>query len=123
MITVPRREDHGAPRGGGGAGDRLARLHTLGELAEVAGDDEQRVVDPHAEPDHRRQGRRRSGHIHGVAEEGDYAQAHGEAQDRGEDGDPHRDGGAEGEQQDDDGRRSPTTSETWVDGLDTFWPR
>ena len=47
-------EDDGArqwrPRG-----DRLPQLHSFGELGFVAGDDEQGVVDPDSEADHRRQ--------------------------------------------------------------------
>ncbi len=77
------------------------------EIVAVAGHDEQRVVDSHPEPNHGREGGRRGRHLHAVAEEGDDAEAHGKAKDRGEDGDTHRDGRAEREQQDEHGRREP----------------
>jgi len=56
MITVPPGKDYGAH--GGRAGDRLARPHAIRELATVAGEYKQGVIDANTQPDHRRQGRR-----------------------------------------------------------------
>ena len=56
MITVPPGKDYGAR--GGRAGDRLARPHAIRELATVAGEYKQGVIDANTQPDHRRQGRR-----------------------------------------------------------------
>ena len=54
----PSGKDYGAPGGSGGAGDRLARVHAFRELATVAGDYKQGVIDANTKSDHRRQGRR-----------------------------------------------------------------
>src|SRR5829696_5293891 len=52
----PCGKDYCAPGGSGGPGDRLARLHAFRELAAVAGNYEQGVIDTNTQPDHRRQG-------------------------------------------------------------------
>ncbi len=94
-------EDDGAAGGRGGAGDRLAQLHPFGELQFVAGDDEQRVVDPDPEPDHRRQGRGDARHLDHVLEQADDRERAGEADHGGDDRQHHRRRRAEGEEQDD----------------------
>ena len=90
--------------------------------APVPGDYEERVVDPDAEADHRRQRRRGGRDLGDVADQRDDRQADDEADDRGDDRHPHRHDRAEREQQDDDrharGRRPPMC----VSGLETFWP-
>ena len=50
------------------------------ELQFVAGDDEQRVVDPDAEPDHRRQGRGDARHLDHVLQQADDRERAGEAE-------------------------------------------
>ena len=102
------REDHGAARGRVGAGYRLADLHLVVlQLVSVPGDDEQAVVDAHAQADHGRQGRRRRRHLHDLAEDADDAQAGDERDDRREDRHPHGHEGPEGEEEDDDRGREP----------------
>ena len=44
---------HGETRGGHGSACRLFDLETVGEELTVPGDQEQRVIDAHTEPDHR----------------------------------------------------------------------
>ena len=77
------------------------RRHALAQLRAVAGDDEERVVDPDAEPDHRREGRGDRGDLDQVPEQADEREAAGEAEDRRRDREAHRDDGPEGEEQDD----------------------
>jgi hypothetical protein len=75
----------------------------------VAGDDEQRVVDAHADADHCRD---LTGEVRCVDErgpEGDGGERDEDARDRGDDRESHRDDRAEGEQQDHD--RSEETDE------------
>ena len=100
-------EDDGAAGRRGRAGDRLLHLHPVFQLQFVAGDDEQRVVDPDPEPDHRRQGQRDPGDLDHVLEQTDDRERAGEPEHRGEDRHHHRRRGAEGEEQDDDRRRDP----------------
>jgi hypothetical protein len=100
MITVPPGEFDGATRCCGGPSDRLAQLHAFGELAAVAGHYEQGVIDPYPQTDHRCQSRRGRRHIHFVAEQSDDAHPGDQPQDRGNDRKPHRNGSAEGEQED-----------------------
>ena len=67
MITVPAANTTAPPDVAVARATDSRGSIPCGELAEVAGYDEQRVVDPHPEPDHGRQGRRRGRHLHGVA--------------------------------------------------------
>jgi hypothetical protein len=99
------REDDRAARRGGGSRDRLAHLHAVLELELVAGDDEQRVVDPDAEADHRRQRRRDARHLDDVAEQLDDRQRRDQPEHRRHDRQDHRRDRAEGEHQDHDRRR------------------
>jgi hypothetical protein len=80
-------------------------LHAGSALRLVAGHDEQRVVDPHAEPDHRRERRRHRRHLGEVADQRDDREPADEAGYRGHDREPHRHDRAEREEQDDDGHR------------------
>ena len=96
---APREHDRG-PRGGDRGGDRVVGLETLGSLGAVAHDEEQRVVDPDPEADHRRQRRRDRRHLGHVAEQADQRQADHQP-DRGrDDRQPHRDERPEGEGED-----------------------
>ena len=99
----PSEDDR--PAGGGrGARHRLLHLHALAQLELVTGDQEQRVVDAHAQPDHGRERRPDRGDLDGVAEQADDRQGDGEAEHGGCDRQRHRSGGPEGEQQDHHGR-------------------
>ena len=99
------------------------RRHPGAPLRLVAGDDEQRVVDADAEPDHRRERRRDGRDLGDLADQRDDRQAADEPDDRGDDRQPHRDDGAEREQQDDAPPCArPTTSLECVSGLETFCP-
>src|SRR6202012_4903699 len=98
------REEHGAPGGGDGTDRRLLRLIAFVEVVAEAGDDEERVVDPDPEPDHRRQDRREAGRVDYRGAERDQAEPDPEREQRGDDRQPHRHHRAEGEKQDDDRR-------------------
>src|SRR5205823_3292867 len=69
-----------------------------------AGDDEQGVVDPDADADHRRERRREARHGDEAGEDGDYQDARAEAEEGGQDWHPHCDDGPEGDNEDYDGR-------------------
>ena len=73
----------------------------------VARDDEERVVDPDTETDHRRKLRRELRHHHDVREDADDGEPACDARDRGEDRQPHREDRTERDQEDDDGREQP----------------
>ena len=75
-------------------------------LAE-AREDEQRVVDPDAEPDHRGELGGEVGRVDDVREQRDHAEAGAEAEQRGDDRQAHRDQRAERQQQHDDRREQP----------------
>ena len=101
-----QRDDHGDPgeqHGAAGGVDRGDRrrplLEALVEAVAEAGDDEERVVDPDAEADHRRQDRGEVRGVEDVGAEGDEAEPDAEREQRGEDRQAHRDHRAEGDQQ------------------------
>ena len=99
------REHDRRPRGRHGAGDRLPELHARLQLVFVTCDEEEGVVDPDAEPDHRRERRADGGDVEDVAEQADERQGDREPDDRGHDRHAHRDEAAEGEREDDHRRR------------------
>ena len=66
----------------------------------VAGDDEEHVVDPDADADHRGHLRREVGHLEHVGQQRDEAQADAEADDRDEDRQAHGQQRAEADEQD-----------------------
>ena len=105
MITVVPAKRTARPGGVDGADRRLVRLVAFVEVVAEAGDDEERVVDPDPEPDHRRQDRREVRRVEDPGPERDQAEADPEREQRGDDRQPHRDHRAEGEQQDDDRRQ------------------
>src|SRR4051812_27270594 len=74
-VPTPRPRDHARTASRGRrARDRLAHLHPVLQLQLVAGDDEQRVVDPDAEADHRRKRGGDAGHVDDVTEQLDDGQ-------------------------------------------------
>jgi hypothetical protein len=78
-------------------------LDAAGHLVAVLGDQEQRVVDAHAQADHGRQGRPDRGDAQEVAEQPDEAERRGQAEHGGDDGHAHRHQAAEGQGQDQHG--------------------
>ncbi len=90
-----------------GACDRLADLHAATDLVEVAHDEEEGVVDPDAQPDHRGERRRDARHLDDVAEEADQAEARRERDDRDDDRHAHRDDRPEREREDEHRRDDP----------------
>ncbi len=101
MTTVKPAKTTAPPAVAVARADRLAQLHPFRHLQFVAGDDEQRVVDPDPEPDHRRQGRGDPRDLDRVLEQADDRERAGEADHGGDDRQHHRRRGAEGEEQDD----------------------
>ena len=96
-------EQHGLAGGGDGGAGGVLDAHALVEVLAVPGDDEQRVVDAHAEADH---GAEDQGELRDVQEGGEHADAGGadeDAEQRRHDREPHRHHRAEGDQQHDDG--------------------
>ena len=77
------------------------------ESLPVAGDDEQRVVDADAEPDHDPEERREVGDVEDVAEDDDEAHPGPDAAEGDGDREAHGEDGAEGEDQYDDGEGEP----------------
>ena len=94
-------EHDGLPRGGGRQADRVQRVHALVQVLPVARDDEQGVVDPDAQPDHRRQDRGELRHGRERRQDQGEAGPRGEADHGRRDRQSHRDHGAERDQQDD----------------------
>ena len=105
-----QRDDDGDPgeqdrpsRGVEGDGDRLAHRVTGVQLLAVAGDDQERVVDADAEPDHDAEEGGEVGDRHHVAQQGDEGGADADAEEGDADGQPHGQHRAEGDDEDDDG--------------------
>ena len=94
------REHDRAAGGGHREGDRLVHLDALVHLAPVAVDQEQRVVDPHAEADHRGEGGRDVGHPDHVAHQADAHQPDDQADHGRDDRHAHRHDRPEREAQD-----------------------
>jgi hypothetical protein len=90
-------EQHRAAGGRDRARDRLVRLHPARERVAVRRDDEERVVDPDAEAEHDRERRRGRRHLGHVTEQRDAGQADDDADQRGQNRQPHRDERAERE--------------------------
>ena len=105
MITVIPAKSTARPAVSTASIAAVARLQPLVEAVAEAGEDEQRVVDADAEPDHRRQLRRELGGVEDVGAERDQAEADAEREQRGDDRQPHRHHRAEGDQQDHDRRQ------------------
>ena len=84
-----------------------SRLLSLGEAAAEPGDDEQRVVDADAEPDHRRSGRSPIRDVDDPAQDLTERESGAEAEHGGDQWKPHRHRRPEDEQQDDGRRDQP----------------
>ena len=97
------REDDRGPGRPHGPGDRVVELHTFAQLVAVPADEEERIVDADAEPDHRRERRGDRRNAGDVAEQPDQGQAGGQADDCGHDRHAHGDEGTEREREDDHG--------------------
>ena len=88
-------------------GDGVLLPPVVPEHLPISGDDEERVVDADADPDHRAERQRQARHVHAGPEDVDHRETHAEAHDGREQRQPHRDHAAEGQQQDDDGGDEP----------------
>ena len=97
-------EEHGAPGGRARLGGGVARREAVVQQLSEAGDDEERVVDPDTEPDHRDEDRRDRVDVGQAREDEEQEERRGERRDRQEDRDHHRHEGAEDDEQDDDRR-------------------
>jgi hypothetical protein len=94
----PRERDHHrgagkhdrAARGRDSARHRLLRVEAVGELLAVAGDDEQRVVDPDRQSQHQRQRRGDRAQLDDPGQPLDRRQSDRDADDRGEQRQPSR---------------------------------
>jgi hypothetical protein len=100
----PAGEQHGPARGPGRLGHRPLGAAALGERAPVAGDDEQRVVDAHADADHRGQHRAPVGDVEEPGHQHGQAGADPQAAEGEHDGDAGGQRGAEGGEQDEQGQ-------------------
>ena len=100
-------EHHGAARGVERLHDRLLALEPAQHALSVAGDDEQRVVDPDPEPDQHRELARERGHPDHVREQADERDAGPEREAGGEQRQQHRRQRPEHEQQHDAGGGEP----------------
>ena len=94
-------EDDGLAGGGDRAGRRLFDRQAVGEVAPVAGDEEQRVVDPDSQADHAREDGCPAGNVHEIGEEPHRADSDGDAEERDADRQAHGDDRAERKQEDD----------------------
>src|SRR5215208_7111382 len=98
----PGEDDRGAG-GRRGARNRLTHVHAVLQVQLVAGDDEERVVDPDAQPDHRGERGGDARHVDDVSEQLDHRQRRDQPEHRGRDRQDHRGDGAEREHEDHDG--------------------
>ena len=98
------REQHRATRRVDGRCGRVDRLHARVQALAVPRDDEQRVVDPDAESDHRGELRREVRHRLHVADQHGERDTSAQPEQRGDDREAHREDGTERDQQDDDRR-------------------
>jgi hypothetical protein len=100
MITVPPANDRAAGSGHRSR-DRLVAFHPLAHPGPVTGDDEQRVVDPHPEPDHDRQRGADLRDLDEMTDQPDQAETDQEPEDRVPVRKAHRHHRPEREQEDD----------------------
>ena len=105
ITTVMPAKSTRAASGVEGDPDRLAHGMTHVELLAVASDDQQRVVDADAEPDHDPEEGREVGDGQDVAQQRDDRGADADAEERDADRQAHREHRAERQDQDDDGER------------------
>ena len=95
-------EEDGPPRRGSRLGRGLAGRKPFVQQLPEAGDDEERVVDPDAEPDHRDEDRRDRVDVGQAREDEEQEERRRERGDRERDRDQHRHERAEDDQEDDD---------------------
>ena len=101
------------------------RVAALVQALAVPGDDEQRVVDAHADADHGGQLGAERRHDQPGGEQGDDGEADADAEQGGEDRQAHGEHRAEGDEQDDDGGEDADglARATWAAGrLAMGWP-
>ena len=85
-----RGEDHRASRGGDCTAGRLVLVVPGAQELDVPGDQQQRVVDADAEPDHRGHRRGRGADVHDGGQQGDAGRADAEADEGDRDGQARR---------------------------------
>ena len=93
-----------APGRGHGLDDGGAWLAAGGKRCAEAGQDQERVVDPDADPDHARDRGGKTGDVHGRSQEADHQDREPEPEERDHNRQPNRHDRAEGDQEDDRGR-------------------
>ena len=103
MIDRGPGEDDRVARGAGREGDGLLDRVAVHELAAMAVDDEQRVVDPDREAEHHAQDRRHGHHLDDAGERHRPEHADPDADERGDDRKTRRDQRAEHDEQHDRG--------------------
>ena len=92
-------EDHGGSGGSRRPADGVEWFVSFGEFGAVPGHDEQRVVDPDRQADHRGQDRSGAVELQNTGEDGDDADADADADQRGDQRQTGRDERTEGDQQ------------------------
>ncbi len=112
QVEPEERDHYGAPgeqdgtaRRHVGRHDCVTRCAALEDALAIAGDDEQRVVDPDADADHGRHLGREVGHREEVREQLEQGDADAEAGQRGDHGETHGHHRAEGQEHDEECRR------------------
>jgi hypothetical protein len=96
-------EEHGPAGGADGRHRGLLGVLAVAQALAVPGDDEQRVVDPHADADHGGDDGREVRHVEDVGQQLHDGQADADAHHRDQDGQAHGQHGAEGDEQDQHG--------------------
>ena len=110
-------EDHCAPCGGAGLGGRVARREPFVQELSEARDDEQRVVDPDADADHRHEDRRDRVDVGQPGEDEEEDERRSDGHDRQRDRDRRRDERAEDDQQHDErGQEAEQLLDSLLDG-------
>ena len=107
-------EEHGSSCRVDGDRDRLAHGVPGVELFAMACDDQERVVDPDAEPDHDAEERGEIRYRQDVAQQGDDRDADPDAEQRHPDREAHGEHRAERDDQDDDRERQPEDLRRWL---------
>ena len=98
-ATVPPAKTTAAPDVAIASAECPVVVLARGPVLPVAGDHEQRVVDPDAEPDEAGDRDRGHGHVHRTGQQGDAADAGADRDDRQTDRDDRRDDGAEDDEE------------------------
>ena len=112
-----RGERHRPPCGPDRAAGGLDRVVAEPQVLHVAHDEQERVVDPHAQPHHRGDRGGGGADVHRPGEQGDAGGARGQPGDGHPDRQPGADGGPQGEQQDQQGGAEPDQLAGAAEGL------